>query len=52
MKNTVYPTNGEGFPPASFWRLGEAMAYSLQMARELGSNRVAMCRACDWSPSK
>lgn len=56
MKNTVYPTNGEGFPPASFWRLGEAMAYSLQMALELGSNRVAMCPArsfnMHWSDRK
>lgn len=45
MKQTVYPTRGEGFPPASFWRLGDAMAYSLQMARQQSVSGVAMCPA-------
>lgn len=56
MKNTVYPANGEGFPPASFWRLGDAMAYCMQMAGGQNNSGVAMCPArsfnIHWSDRK
>lgn len=49
MKQTVFPKSGEGFPPASFWRLGDAMAFALQTAREQQTSAVGMCPARSFS---
>lgn len=41
---TVYPTNREGFPPASFMRLGDALVHCKQMT-DLKASGVGMCPA-------
>lgn len=52
MKQTVFPKSGSGFAPASFWRLGDAMAFALQTARDQQTSAVGMCPARDWSDRK
>ena len=41
---TVYPTKPDGFPPASFKRLGDAFTYCKQMT-DLKVCGVKMCPA-------
>lgn len=45
MKQTVYPTKGDGFPPASFWRLADALMHAAKMAGEQHASGVGMCPA-------